>query len=160
MSLPQPRSGSDWTVETLRQLMILQAEQAAALRRSDEKYHEERDRRYTEVKNAEEKALKIKETADHDALHLARDIQTNKDEKANELRSQIERERGTYATQSDLRALSDRITAELRPIADYIALEQGRSGGHSDSMRNLVTIVGLVLTAITVMVGVWVAFHH
>jgi hypothetical protein len=46
----------------------------------------ERDRRYAEVNVEREKALKIKETADSEALKLARDIQTYKDEKSNQLR--------------------------------------------------------------------------
>ena len=49
----------------------------------------ERDRRYAEVNIEREKALKIKETADLAALQLAREIQSYKDEKANELREQI-----------------------------------------------------------------------
>ena len=66
------------------------------------RFEEERDRRYTEVKNAEEKALRIKEQADRDALGLAREIQTYKDEKANELREQINSERNLYPTKAQL----------------------------------------------------------
>jgi len=62
------------------------------------------DRRYAEVNVEKEKALKIKETADLAALQLAREIQTYKDEKANELREQINSERGLYATKDDLAA--------------------------------------------------------
>jgi hypothetical protein len=54
---------------------------------------QERDRRYAEVATEKEKALRIKDAGDEKALNLARDIQVYKDEKANELRSQIERER-------------------------------------------------------------------
>ena len=78
-------------------------EYLAAVRESDLRFEAERDRRYTEVNLEREKALKIKETADRAALELAREIQTYKDEKANELRSQIEGERGTYVTQNSSR---------------------------------------------------------
>jgi hypothetical protein len=85
-----PISTTGWTLEAFMQHW-------AALRASD-------DRRYAEVNVEKEKALKIKETADLAALQLAREIQTYKDEKANELRSQIESERGSYATKEDLAA--------------------------------------------------------
>ena len=85
----------------------------------------ERDRRYAEVSIEREKALKIKEVADLAALQLAREIQTYKDEKANELRSQIERERGNYATRSDLVALSDKIDVLIKPLAEYVSANRG-----------------------------------
>jgi hypothetical protein len=84
-----------WTVETLRVYH-------EALRAAEEKFQVERDRRYKEVKEEQEKALKIKETADLAALGLAREIQTYKDEKANELREQINKERNLYVTQDAL----------------------------------------------------------
>ena len=93
-------------------------------------------------------------------MMLAREIQTYKDEKANELRSQIERERGNYATRADLTNMAERFEAMLKPVSDYVAVAQGRQGGHADSTRNLVTVIGLVLTAITVVVGVYLATHR
>ena len=69
-----------------------------AIRSEQEKFQGERDRRYMERDDLRAQALKIKEEGDARALELARQIQTYKDEKANELRSQIERERGTYVT--------------------------------------------------------------
>jgi hypothetical protein len=78
-------------------------------------FYEERDRRYTEVKAAEEKALIIKETADARALELARQIQDYKDEKANELRTQIERERGSYVTQEQLLSAIDKLESLIKP---------------------------------------------
>jgi hypothetical protein len=107
-----------------------------ALRHSDDKvdqwifrFYEERDRRINEVNIEREKALKIKETADLAALGLAREIQTYKDEKANELRSQIESERGNYATQGDLKGAVLTIEARLQPVYDYVLAQQGKSEG-------------------------------
>ncbi len=82
-----------------------------------EKYLNERDRRYTEVKQAEEKALKIKEEADKTALGLQRDNQQYRDEKGNELRAQIEAERGTYITRTEFKPISDYVTAQSGPRA-------------------------------------------
>ena len=78
----------------------------------------ERDRRYAEVNIEREKALKIKETADLAALQLAREIQSYKDEKANQLREQINSERGLYATNKD-----------LEPLKAYISGQTGRGAG-------------------------------
>ncbi len=82
-----------------------------------EKYLNERDRRYSEVKQAEEKALKIKEEADKTALGLQRDNQQYRDEKGNELRAQIEAERGTYITRTEFKPISDYVTAQSGPRA-------------------------------------------
>jgi hypothetical protein len=93
-------------------------EHLAALRDADLRFNEERDRRYAEVNIEREKALKIKETADLAALQLAREIQTYKDEKANELREQINSERGLYATNKD-----------IDPIKSYVSSQTGRGLG-------------------------------
>src|SRR5678816_517940 len=94
-----------------------------------DQFHEERDRRYAEVNIEKEKALKIKETADLAALQLAREIQSYKDEKANELREQISSERGLYATKGDLTAAIEKVEATLRPIVQYVSAQQGRGAG-------------------------------
>ena len=123
-----PIEGNGWTVKTLQ---IYQE----ALRHADEKFFDERDRRYGEVKEAEEKALKIKERADEVALGLQRETQQYKDEKANELRSQIEREQGERATKVELQASVERLRAEGR--------------GHSVDTRTVVlAVIGLILTGI------------
>jgi len=75
---------------------------AEALRTADEKFQEERDRRYTEVSIEKEKALKIKEIADLAALELARDSQKYKDERSDALREQTLGTQGAYVTHVDL----------------------------------------------------------
>lgn len=122
------------------------------LRVSEEKFQEERDRRYTEVKNAEEKALRIKEQADRDALQLAREIQTYKDEKANELRSQIERERGSYVTQSDLRSSLEKIDVLIKPISEFVSTQQGGTNKSKDLILLAVAIASVVGFIITFIV--------
>src|SRR6187399_2548243 len=107
------------------------AEHLAALRAADEKFHAERDRRLTEVATEREKALKIKETADLAALGLAREIQTYKDEKANQLREQINSERGHYATKADLSASMEKIEATIGPVLTYVSRAQGQGAGIS-----------------------------
>ncbi len=117
-----------------------------------EKYYDERDRRYTEIGIEREKALKIKEEADKAALGLAREIQTYKDEKANELREQINSERGHYASKDDLTSMADKFDTQLRPILQYMATTTGRSGGLNAGWVILVAAVGLLATIAMVIV--------
>jgi hypothetical protein len=93
---------TEWTTATLK-------EHHEIIDRLKAQLDAERDRRYKEVAEEREKAAKIKERGDETALLLAREIQTYKDEKANDLRSQIDRERGTYATQSDIKMLTEKL---------------------------------------------------
>jgi hypothetical protein len=101
-----PSTGGGWNVETLKQHFD-------ALRSADERFYNERDRRYTEVSVEREKALKIKDEADKAALGLAREIQQYKDEKANELREQIGSERGLYPSKSELLVAVREVRTEL-----------------------------------------------
>jgi len=128
---------SGWTTDTLASLH-------AALRESDLRFDAERDRRLTEVAVEREKALKIKEEADSRALILQAETQKYKDEKANELRSQIERERGTYVTQADLRGAVSQIQTELKPLSEFVSANQG---GRRNIEQAWTYLVGAVVAA-------------
>ena len=111
-----------------------------ALRHADDKtdqwiyrFYEERDRRLDELAIEREKALAIKEKADLAALSLAREIQTYKDEKANELREQINSERGLYATKDDVTSAVEKVEATITPISRFVNTQQGRSAGISST---------------------------
>ena len=132
-------TGKGWTIETY-------AVHNEALRSAEYRFQEERDRRYAEVATEREKALKIKETADLAALGLAREIQTYKDEKANELREQISSERGLYATKNDLIAAVEKIEETIKPLANYISGQTGRTSGWND-----VRVLGSFLIAIAAL---------
>jgi hypothetical protein len=140
-----PRDESGWTIETY-------SAHNEALRQAQKELDAERDRRYSEVDIEKEKALKIKETADLAALSLARDIQIYKDEKANELRSQIERERGTYTTQAELRGATDKIEAIVTPLAAYVASQQGRREGIGASTAVLYAALIIVVSIMSTLV--------
>ena len=98
----------------------------------DRRYSEvsaERDRRYGEVSAARAEALKIKEQADRDALKLARDQQTYKDEQGNKLREQLNAERGEYATHAEIKSAVEKLETAIAPVINYVVSQQGRSGG-------------------------------
>ena len=136
----QDLARGEWTVATLKAYTEL-------IDAANHRFQAERDRRYQEVAQEKEKALKIKEEADKAALGLAREIQTYKDEKANELRSQIERERGSYPTRQELVAAVEKLEATMEPIAQFMAAQQGRTQGGLDAraafLGSLVFLAGL-----------------
>ena len=146
-----------------------------ALDQANEKFMTERDRRYSEVNIEREKALKIKEEADKAALGLAREIQSYKDEKANQLREQISAERGSYATKDDLGATMRELAASIQPLSTYVAGMAGktqqderqmtvsRTRSEVDNARsgNLVMIIaGLALLLSIFMPFVMRALNH
>jgi len=139
----RPSDTAHWTIETY-------AAHNEALRAAEEKFQNERDRRLAEVKQAEEKAAQIKDRSDRDALGLAREIQTYKDEKANELREQINSERGSYATKDDLSALSKELIAMIKPLAEYAASGSGKSEGIHTSWIVLLGAITLISTVLAI----------
>jgi beta-phosphoglucomutase-like phosphatase (HAD superfamily) len=123
-------------------------------------YHEQAmreaaDRRYAEVAAEREKALAIKERADRDALGLAREIQTYKDEKANELREQINSERGLYATKDDVAAATAKLEETIKPLAAFVAGQYGRSAG----IGMFATVIAATITVLSSSAAVALAFY-
>lgn len=118
-----------------------------ALREAEAKFQGERDRRYAEVKSAEEKALRVKEEADKTALGLQRENQQYKDEKANQLREQISSERGLYASKSDLIAAMEKIQATLIPLVNTVASQSG-SGKGMEKMWGWIVAGAMLLLAL------------
>jgi len=134
-------------------------EHLAAIRDGDLRFQQERDRRYSEISVEREKALKIKEEADRAALALAREIQTYKDEKANELREQINSERGLYASKDDIVGAVEKIEAQLKPLSDYVTTQQG--GPRAITGTALLAAVGGLATVlgIIVVIATYMAAH-
>ena len=124
-----------------------------ALRTADKELSIERDRRYAEVALEREKALRIKEESGKTALELAREIQTYKDEKANQLREQINSERGLYASKNELNAAVEEVEAMIRPVADYVSSQQGGPRAITPS-----TLVAFITTAAAI-VALYFALH-
>ncbi len=139
------RDSSEWTIATY-------AAHNEALRLAEDKFQTERDRRYTEVNIEKEKALKIKETADLAALSLARDIQIYKDEKANELREQINSERGLYASKTDVIAATEKLEAIIKPLTEYMSQQRGIVHGSDITMGKIYMALTLTVAFLGVVV--------
>ena len=122
-----------------------------AMRTADEKYHAERDRRYTEVKVEAEKAIKVKETADLAALTLARESQLYKDQQADIMREKNLSSSGIYATNADLAKVVEKMEQTLKPIIEFVNGQQGVDKGTSLTKGNLISIITTSATIITIV---------
>lgn len=107
-------------------------------------------REFDKLREADQRALSIKETADLAALELARDHQRYRDEQANRLREQIESERGNYVTRAALEGAVEKFDAELKPVLTFMAAQQGRSAGVSALSAVLMTLAGLAVAVLSV----------
>jgi CHASE3 domain sensor protein len=136
-----------WTLDTLQHHLQIVSE-------LNEKFQIERDRRYSEVNVEREKALKIKEEADKAALGLAREIQTYKDEKANQLREQITSERGSFATKEDLAAAMRELTASIQPLNTFVASAAGQTKAVDKTWALIATLMLIGIGAIGSYVAV------
>lgn len=132
-------------------------EHLEAMRAADALFHQERDRRYSEVAIEREKALEIKNEADKAALALARESQTLKDENAEKMRSQIESDRAASPERfkndfeklstaieqvaknsaESLNQVADRFEAQLKPVYAFINKFEGmENGGDKNASRS------------------------
>lgn len=113
-----------------------------AMRAANEKMVAEVDRRYTEGNELRAIALKIKETADRDALELDRASQTYKAERNDAMREQSITDKGQYATHADVAMVVDRMEKSLKPIVEYIATQQGGVAGSRITTGNVYAAIG------------------
>lgn len=109
------------------------------------KLWDERDRRYSELVTEREKALKIKETADERALTLASEIQSYKDEKANELRAQINSERGVYITRAEFEAAS-------KPLVEFVLSSRAIADRRTIDYGQILAIMAIVVSIATAVI--------
>lgn len=119
--------GSGWTIETLR--IHLEA-----------------------LREADQRALTIKESADETARGLAREDQKYKDEQANKLREQIASERNLYVRNEELAALAARMEALIKPLSDFMAAQSGKTQGVGNLGNVLIGVAALVIAVVAVLV--------
>jgi hypothetical protein len=124
------------------------------LRAADQRLADERDRRYSAVAREREKAQLMKYRADERALDLARAIQDYRDEQANRLREQIFSEQGLYITKSDHEALIARVDVLIKPLAEFVAAQQGRLLGEEGSRSTANDLAGRVVAGLSLLVSI------
>lgn len=100
-----------WTVDTY----VLHNE---AMRIANERFQDERDKRYAEGNELRAMALKIKETADAKALELDKESQTYKEARNDAMREQSLKETGVYATHTDLAKVFEKTEKQLADVMD------------------------------------------
>ncbi len=146
-----PDTDNQWTVATLH-------EHAEAMRVVQNKFEDERDRRYTEVAIEREKALRIKETADLAALSLARESQTYKEQQNDALRDKNLSESGVYATNASVAQaignLENKLDAALAPLINFVAGQKGVDQGSRLTMGKIYAALAAFATLLGIMVFV------
>lgn len=110
------------------------------------------DRRYTEGNELRAMALKIKETADRDAMELDRASQAYKAERYDVRSEQNLKEMSVYATRDDLAGAIQDIRKVLQPLVDYVSGQQGATKGSQITMGKIFasiaatgTIIGTII---------------
>lgn len=110
------------------------------------------DRRYTEGNELRAMALKIKETADANALELASESQTYKEARNDATREQNLKETGVYATRDDLAEVVKGMEKALKPLVDFVSSQQGVTRGGQLTMKNLYAAIGATGAIIGIIV--------
>ena len=142
-----PASGTSAATDvSLREYVTLDKDwQWRFLQERDRRYLEvaaERDRRYQEVQAERDKAEVIRAST-----------QAYRDEKANELRDQLARERLDYASKTDLIAAIGTINATLEPLVRYVAGQQGGRQGALDQRTFVAWAAALVFGVVAIYVA-------
>ena len=157
---------SGWTLDTLQAHMsgLIDANERLNERLDAERdrFNTERDRRYSEVNIEREKALKIKEEADKAALGLAREIQTYKDEKANQLREQISGERGTYVTKDELASSMREMQVAMAPLFAFVNRQGGAASGTDQVLSRAIMFItaSAAMAALAVSITILIRGIH
>jgi hypothetical protein len=111
------------------------------------------DRRYTNENELRAMALKIKETADRDALELDRASQAYKAERYDVRSEQSLKETGVYATRDDLGNAIQEIRKVIQPLVDYVSGQQGATKGSEITMGKVFASIAAAGTIIGVIVS-------
>lgn len=215
-ALPQPSRDSDWTVETLRQLLVaLLADQARLLEEMDRRYQQRfeaqaaaidaalaaanramdqmgttndlseavvevragtaaltamidaRFATYRALIEAQAERMAYGLASSDKAVQKAETATERRFESVNEFRAQLTDQAATFIPRAEaeqrIRQNAEKIDA-LAEVVDKLAtridVREGRSGGHIDSTKNLVTLIGIglaLISALTVIVSVYLA---
>lgn len=123
----------------------------AAERRHADAMHAADVRFSDTVRAADQRALQIKEQGEAQALTLARDIQTYKDQQHNGTLELLKEQAATFATKDDLVALTDKIGIRLKPVEDYLAAQAGRTTEVTERGRSSATSRAIVASVVGVL---------
>lgn len=125
-----------WTLEAFM-------EHTRLIQEKDKEFRNEQDRRYTEGNELRAIALKIKETADNDARILAREAQVYKDQQADIMREKSLASSGIYATNESVILAIEKIEKVIKPLAEYVASQQGVDKGMAMTSTKLIGLIGV-----------------
>ena len=128
-----------------------------------ERFENERDRRYTDLRAADQRALQIKETADATALTLAAALQAEKDERKNDVLARWDSDRNTFLTRSEYNTAHQNLIERFEAsLAVLNAAQSGQTAGSSAVQifrQNQIAIITLFIAVAAIVVTI-VVLHH
>lgn len=128
-----------------------------------ERFEDERDRRYSDLRAADQRALQIKETADATALVLAAQLQAEKDERKNDVLARWDEDRNTFMTRVEYNTAYQNLIERFE--ASVAVLSAGQSGQAAGTnavqtfRQNQIAIVTLFIAVAAIVVTI-VVLHH
>jgi chromosome segregation ATPase len=154
-----------------------QREHAQEVKELHRRLDEERDRRISEVRKADQEAIATKDQGDQRALELAREIQVYRDEKSDRERERINKESLLYVNRDQLDSSVRELKSAIDSVQDTVTRFSARldrtegEGEGSNAARTRIaaaqnqriTIIGIVLTVIFIfstIVEAYVSLHH
>jgi hypothetical protein len=87
---------------------------------------------FDQLREADQRALTIKQTADEYALTLAREIQAYRDEQHNGLLKQLSDERAHYVSQDQLTSGVEKLEALVKPLTEFMVSQIAAGAGVHD----------------------------
>jgi hypothetical protein len=99
------------------------------------------------LREADQRALQIKEKDAAEALSLARENQRLKEEQHNNVLNQWRDERGEYATKTELANAVNRFETAHQPVVEFMAANLGCSKGTLDVRTIIFAVLGLTFSA-------------
>lgn len=128
-----------------------------------QRFEDERDRRYSDLRAADQRALQIKEAADATALVLAAELQKEKDERKNDVLARWDADRNTFMTRVEYNTAHQNLIERFEAsVAVLSAGQSGQAAGTSAVQtfrQNQIAIVTLVIAVAAIVVTI-VVLHH
>lgn len=128
-----------------------------------QRFEDERDRRYSDLRAADQRALQIKEAADATALVLAAELQKEKDERKNDVLARWDADRNTFMTRVEYNTahqnLIERFEASLSALGAGQSSQAAGTSAVQTFRQNQIAIVTLFIAVAAIVVTI-VVLHH
>lgn len=136
-----------WTIATVK-------EHFTTLREADQRFLDLQDRKYASEAELRAEALRVRQTADAEALRLAAEAQRLRDQQTERLRDDTLSKSGVYVTKDHLNQVLEELKTSiadgLKPLVAYISSQKGADGATTSMNTKQLAWAGI---AVGVVVG-------